>query len=305
MATRSGAVSSTSAACKSGASPPAPAGSSSHAAVAAAKRPPLVAGRVAGAPVGGAQAQAPPLAGWVPGHVRMWPERDTTVRPAPEPQEAPSNGGSCERPLRAKGCAAKVLRARGRPTCATAPKPRGVSAATKLPPPCSAGPQARSWGSKKLGHETGSGAEAPGAWRASAATSPSTAAEKPSTARLPSASPVPPPMLSRRAPSVSFSALRFSSCHAICSGSHGFAPAGHGKPYGVPSSCGSSERRVMGGRDQCGAVISACSPSTTSTTHPPMRKIHEMARQSTMLETSLQGSTCCVALKTGTALEAW
>ena len=42
-------------------------------------------------------------------------------------------------------------------------------------------------------------------------------------------------------------------------------PAYQGKPRGVPSSCGSRDRRDIGGRDQWGAVTKAWSPKNTST----------------------------------------
>mmetsp|Transcript_94564 Transcript_94564/g.282401 ORF Transcript_94564/g.282401 Transcript_94564/m.282401 type:complete len:272 (+) Transcript_94564:985-1800(+) len=190
---------------------------------------------------------------------------------------------------------------RSPPTCTVAPKPRGVRAATALPVPSSAGPHASICGSKKPGHETAAVPVAvpalPGA-RARTEIRPSRPEGSPAPGRRALPPPAPPGAESRRPPSVSVSACLFSSCQAICSGIQGRDPACQGKPMGVPSSCGSSDSRVMGGRDQCGAVTRACSPSTTSTMQQAMRKAQETQSAMTMDVVSFQGSMCCVCANT-------
>mmetsp|Transcript_98660 Transcript_98660/g.211424 ORF Transcript_98660/g.211424 Transcript_98660/m.211424 type:complete len:243 (+) Transcript_98660:309-1037(+) len=158
-ATRSGALSSTRAAWRRN-SPPAPPGPRSQATEAAAKRAPSAIGSMRGPPSGCEHAQEPPAAGREPGHATRSPARDTRRRPSPPPtpQDTPNNGGKCEMPasLKVSAAAARGARPKG-PRCVVAPKPRGVSAATALPPPCMGGPQANIWGSKNPGHDTGSG----------------------------------------------------------------------------------------------------------------------------------------------------
>mmetsp|Transcript_78349 Transcript_78349/g.253779 ORF Transcript_78349/g.253779 Transcript_78349/m.253779 type:complete len:387 (+) Transcript_78349:894-2054(+) len=303
-ATRSGVLSSRRATWRRGV-PPAPPRPGSQATAAADKRAPSARGSLPGEPAAGMHAQMPPAPGRGPGHETRWPSRVTRKRPSlsASPHEAPTNGGRPERPERVKGSAMEAA-----PgvclTCTAAPKPRLVNAATTLPPLSTGGPHASSWGSKKLGHSTASGACA-GA--TSAVLGPSTARRASNATERPAPRPAPcrhgPAGAERRlAPSVSLSASRFSSCQAICSGIQGLAPAGHGKPIGVPSSCGSRDRRVIGGRDQCGAVTSACSPRATSMMQPPMRKTHATHSIKTMEETSLHGWMCCVCTNGGTSL---
>mmetsp|Transcript_88923 Transcript_88923/g.176894 ORF Transcript_88923/g.176894 Transcript_88923/m.176894 type:complete len:207 (-) Transcript_88923:366-986(-) len=105
----------------------------------------------------------------------------------------------------------------------------------------------------------------------------------------------------RRLPMCTDPTCRFSSCHAICSGRYGFAPAYQGKPTGVPSSWGSQDARVIGGRDQCGAVIKACSPKIASTTSPRVRKVQATMHAPMTEATSRHGSTCSVWEKGGVA----
>mmetsp|Transcript_67187 Transcript_67187/g.194502 ORF Transcript_67187/g.194502 Transcript_67187/m.194502 type:complete len:287 (-) Transcript_67187:127-987(-) len=247
-------------------------------AVAAARSfAPPATGSMLGMDGGGAHGQAAPLAGRGPGHSRRWPARETRSKPSPW-AAAPTIGGIPARPWREKGCAGSEP-----PRVAVAPKPRGVNAVT-LP----RSPQARSWGSKKLGHATPAGAVEISSTSSAGGKAPRRSCKAAAITAVGAA----PPWGAddnRRLKFVA-SAWRFSSCHAICSGNQGIVPAGHGKPIGVPNSWGRFDRRVMGGLDQWGAVTRACSPMATSTMQPKMRKHQLTGNVAAMALASLHGS---------------
>mmetsp|Transcript_74014 Transcript_74014/g.216841 ORF Transcript_74014/g.216841 Transcript_74014/m.216841 type:complete len:403 (+) Transcript_74014:274-1482(+) len=251
-------------------------------AAAAARRAPSGTGSLAGAPSAGPQAQLP-ASGREPGQWARWPWRVTTVRPA-LPQWAPTSGGRCISPP-SWMLIVFLISVRGPPSCTAEPKPRGVKAA-RAP----LGPQASSWGSKKLGHEMGSGAilgPASACW--TVATRFWRACEKPTWLWV----------SWRRRPRFSMPTWRFSSCQAICSGMNGFSAAAHGRPMGVPSSWISIDWRDIGGRDQWGAVTRPCSPMAMSTRFPKMRKTQPTHCTACMATTSFHGWTSLLCAQAG------
>mmetsp|Transcript_154032 Transcript_154032/g.493769 ORF Transcript_154032/g.493769 Transcript_154032/m.493769 type:complete len:424 (-) Transcript_154032:1473-2744(-) len=296
--TSPGSLSSTIAACSA---------PSSSAAAAARRCVPSATGRAPGRPwaEAGPQDQAAPAAGRRPGHESKWPALDTKRRPslsaAKRPHEAPTSGGNAVRPESLKDSAAEAA-APPAASGATAPKPRGVNAAT-----WPSAPQASSCGSKKPGQDTlcltplraapspAAGIDSRSAFMASKKPALESFASAPSERRRPSGT------LWR----LYSSAWRFSSCHAICSGMKGLAPAPHGKPSGMPSSCGASERRVIGGRDQCGAVTSACSPMATSTMVPKMSQTQQTGSTALIRATIFQGCTVSASAKAGVVAWVW
>mmetsp|Transcript_65749 Transcript_65749/g.166582 ORF Transcript_65749/g.166582 Transcript_65749/m.166582 type:complete len:363 (+) Transcript_65749:617-1705(+) len=284
-ATRSGSPSSTTAACKA---------PLSRAVAAAWRREPSATGKALGRPraEAGAQAQEPPAAGRLPGHENRAPALETRSRPSSptkwRPHEAPTSGPALFRPeSRNASAAAPSL------SVAAAPKPRGVMAAMRP-----SAPQARSRGSKKVGQVTFWSTPRTAASLLLGISSRSSRMASENPALLEAWSSVEDKRRTGAGwPMLYSSSWRFSSCQAICSGVNGFSPAAQGPPRGVPSSCGERERRVMGGRDQCGAVTKACSPIATSTMVPKMRKTHRQGRTAQMAANNFHGFTASESQK--------